>query len=96
MIVPPNDEEDPKVLRKRAGLTVKAVAEALDVTITTVTRWESGTSTPTLSLKQTSTLMKLYGCSVDQLDKAFTKARRERESKNKSSEEPELSLATAS
>jgi transcriptional regulator with XRE-family HTH domain len=95
MIVSPNDEEDPKVLRKRAGLTVRAVAQALDVTITTVTRWESGSSTPTLSLKQTSTLMKLYGCSIDQLDRAFTKARRERELKNKSEEERELSLSTA-
>jgi transcriptional regulator with XRE-family HTH domain len=95
MIVSPNDEEDPKVLRKRAGLTVRAVAQALDVTITTVTRWESGSSTPTLSLKQTITLINLYGCSLEQLDRAFTKARRERELKNKPAEEKELVLSTA-
>jgi transcriptional regulator with XRE-family HTH domain len=95
MIVSPNDEEDPKVLRKKAGLTVRAVAQALDVTITTVTRWESGSSTPTLSLKQTITLINLYGCSLDQLDRAFTKARRERELKKKPAEEKERVLSTA-
>jgi transcriptional regulator with XRE-family HTH domain len=96
MIVSSNEEEHPKMLRKKAGLTIRAVSIALDVADSTITRWESGSTTPTLTLKQVSVLMKLYGCSVDQLDKAFTKARRERESKNKSSEEPELSLATAS
>jgi transcriptional regulator with XRE-family HTH domain len=96
MIVSPNDEEDPKVLRKKAGLTVRAVAQALDVTITTVTRWESGSSTPTLSLKQTITLINLYGCSLDQLDRAFTKARRERELKNKQAEETAKIMSTSS
>jgi transcriptional regulator with XRE-family HTH domain len=95
MIVSPNDEEDPKVLRKKAGLTVRAVAQALDVTITTVTRWESGSSTPTLSLRQTITLINLYGCSLDQLDRSFTKARRERELKKKPAEETERVLSTA-
>jgi putative transcriptional regulator len=81
MMISPNEEEDPKVLRKKAGLTVRAVSIALDVDQTTVTRWEAGISSPTLSLKQVSTLMKLYGCSIDQLDQAFTKARRERAKK---------------
>jgi transcriptional regulator with XRE-family HTH domain len=95
MIVSSNEEEHPKMLRKKAGLTIRAVSIALDVADSTITRWESGSTTPTLTLKQVSTLMKLYDCSVDQLDRAFTKARRERELKNKSSEEQELSLATA-
>ena len=81
MMISPNEEEDPKVLRKKAGLTVRAVAIALDVDQNTVTKWEAGISSPTLSLKQVSKLMKLYDCSIDQLDGAFTKARRERAKK---------------
>lgn len=81
MMVPSNEEEDPKVLRKRAKLTVRSVSLALGVTETTVTRWEAGIYAPTLSLKQVMILMKLYDCSIDQLDGAFTKARRERAKK---------------
>jgi transcriptional regulator with XRE-family HTH domain len=96
MIISSNEEEHPKMLRKKAGLTIRAVSIALDVADSTITRWESGSTTPTLTLKQVSVLMKLYGCSVDQLDRAFTKARRERELKVKPSEETEFSLVTAS
>jgi DNA-binding XRE family transcriptional regulator len=81
MIVPPNEEEDPKVLRKKAKLTVRSVSLALGVTETTVTRWEAGIYAPTLSLKQVIILMKLYDCSIEQLDRAFSKAQRERERK---------------
>jgi transcriptional regulator with XRE-family HTH domain len=95
MIVSPNEEEHPKMLRKKAGLTIRAVSIALDVADSTITRWESGSTTPTLTLKQVSKLMKLYDCSVDQLDRSFTKARRERELKNKPAEEKELALSTS-
>lgn len=81
MMVPPNEEEDPKVLRKRAKLTVRSVSLALGVTETTVTRWEAGIYAPTLSLKQVMILMKLYDCSIEQLDRAFSKAQRERANK---------------
>jgi transcriptional regulator with XRE-family HTH domain len=81
MMISPNEDEDPKVLRKRAGLTVRSVASSLGVTETTVTRWEAGIYPPTLSLKQVMILMKLYDCSIEQLDKAFSKAQREREKK---------------
>ena len=78
MMVPPNEEEDPKVLRKRAKLTVRSVSLALGVTENTVTRWEAGIYAPTLSLKQVMILMKLYDCSIEQLDRAFSKAQKER------------------
>ncbi len=81
MIVPPNEEEDPRVLRKRAKLTVRSVALELGVTENTVTRWEAGIYAPTLSLKQVMILMKLYSCSIEQLDKAFSKAQKDRERK---------------
>jgi DNA-binding XRE family transcriptional regulator len=81
MIVPPNEEEDPRVLRKRAKLTVRSVALELGVTENTVTRWEAGIYAPTLSLKQVMILMKLYDCSIEQLDRAFSKAQRERANK---------------
>jgi transcriptional regulator with XRE-family HTH domain len=96
MIVSPNEEEDPKVLRKKAGLTVRAVAIALGVDQNTVTKWEAGISSPTLSLKQTSKLMKLYGCTIDQLDQAFTKARRERAVKMAEKESSAAALETVS
>jgi DNA-binding XRE family transcriptional regulator len=81
MMVPSNEEEDPKVLRKKAKLTVRSVSLALGVTETTVTRWEAGIYAPTLSLKQGMILMKLYDCSIEQLDRAFSKAQKERASK---------------
>jgi DNA-binding XRE family transcriptional regulator len=96
MIVSPNEEEDPKVLRKRAKLTVRSVALALGVTETTVTRWEAGIYAPTLSLKQVIILMKLYDCSIEQLDWAFSKAQRERQRKKESLEQPEIELSTSS
>ena len=96
MMISPNEEEDPKVLRKKAGLTVRAVAIALDVDQNTVTKWEAGISPPTLSLEQVSKLMKLYGCTIDQLDQAFKKARRERAKKMAEKESSAAELASLS
>ena len=56
-----------KQMREKAKLTQQAVADALGVDRSTVSKWESGASVP-----KTSKLYKiaiLYGCKVDDLMK---------------------------
>lgn len=54
-----------RTARKAAGLSVRDVCKALNVSDAAVYQWETGVTTPTASrLKQ---LAQLYHCSVDQL-----------------------------
>lgn len=52
-------------LRKKNGLSQQAVAEALQVSRQAISRWEVGTSVPTI--ENLSLLSKLYGVSTDYL-----------------------------
>lgn len=54
-----------KVLREKAGLSVKQVMEALNVSDAAVYFWETGTNAP--STKKLPDIAKLYGCTVDEL-----------------------------
>lgn len=54
-----------KVLREKAGLSVKQVMEALKVSDAAVYFWETGANAP--STKKLPDIAKLYGCTVDEL-----------------------------
>lgn len=53
------------LLRMRAGLTQREVANRLGVNPSTVTHWEKGRNFPTVSCLPK--LAELYGCTVDEL-----------------------------
>lgn len=59
-------------LRKKAGVTQKAVADALGVTDHTVRNWEKGREEPRLFIWQVKTLCNLYKCSLEDLPDRFT------------------------
>ena len=54
-----------KVLREKAGLSVRQVMEALNVSDAAVYFWETGANAP--STKKLPDSAKLYGCTVDEL-----------------------------
>lgn len=54
-----------KVLREKAGLSVRQVMEALNVSDAAVYFWETGANAP--STKKLPDIAKLYGCTVDEL-----------------------------
>ena len=51
-----------KIARMKAGYTQKQIAETLDTTISTVSRWENGDPVPADKLKK---LSKLLGVTTD-------------------------------
>lgn len=57
-------------LRKRAGLSQRQVAQAIDVQTQTVGRWEQG-ATPRLTPSQMKKLLEVFDCSLDDLIEAF-------------------------
>ncbi|MEM9925628.1 MAG: helix-turn-helix transcriptional regulator [Cyanobacteria bacterium P01_D01_bin.50] len=57
-------------LRKRAGLSQRQVAQAIDVQTQTIGRWEQGV-TPRLTPSQIKKLLELFDCSLDDLIEAF-------------------------
>lgn len=52
-------------LREKSGLTQKAVAKALTIDQSTVSKWESGVATP--SRKYHKKLARMYSCTVEEL-----------------------------
>ena len=58
-------------LRKRAGVTQKAVADTLGVTDHTVRTWEKGREEPRLFIWQVKALCKLLQCELDELPDHF-------------------------
>jgi transcriptional regulator with XRE-family HTH domain len=59
-------------LRRAAGLTQREVSIALDVTESTVRRWEKRGSIPHLPLDKVKLLTELYQCTLDDLVMAFS------------------------
>lgn len=57
-------------LRKRAGLTQRQVAQALDIRVQTVGDWEKG-GVPHLPLSKVKRMCEVYQCSLDELIEAF-------------------------
>ena len=60
-------------LRENVGLTQRQLAEALNVTISTVSSWENGRHEPRLTLAQTRLLTEVLMCSLDDLVTATQK-----------------------
>lgn len=60
----------PMTLRKRAGLTQRQVAQALDIQTQTVGKWEKGVI-PHLPLSKVKKMMEVYNCTLDELIEAF-------------------------
>ncbi|NJR52864.1 MAG: helix-turn-helix transcriptional regulator [Leptolyngbyaceae cyanobacterium CSU_1_3] len=66
-------------LRKRAGVTQKAVADALGVTDHTVRNWEKGREEPRLFIWQVKALCNLLHCELEELPDHFKSANKSAE-----------------
>lgn len=63
-----------KKLRERAGLTQRKLADALGVTITTISSWERGVKEPNLTFAQVKQVTEVLNCTLDELVEATRKA----------------------
>ena len=59
-------------LRQSVGLTQRDVSIALDVSETTVRRWEKKSNMPHLPINKVKLLTNLYNCTLDDLVEAFS------------------------
>lgn len=67
-----------KMIRQRAFMTQKVFAEMLDVSFSTVNRWENGKSLPNIStMKQIKIFCENNNISFDNLEKAWLYGSRE-------------------
>ncbi len=57
-------------LRERVGLTQRQLADALGVTITTISNWERGVKEPNLNFAQVKRMTEILRCSLDDLVEA--------------------------
>ncbi len=63
-----------KIIRQKAFLTQEAFAKELQVAYTTVNRWESGKSRPSISaMKQIKQFCELHSIPFDDLQNAWIK-----------------------
>ena len=70
------EEKEPLTLmklRENAGMTQRQLAQALNLTVTTISSWENGRHEPRLTFSQTKLLMNVLKCSFDDLVKATEK-----------------------
>jgi len=65
---------DMKQLRERAGLRTVDVASRIGVGESSVRNWEKGRTIPKLRIDQTGALLRLYGCTFDELEQAVKAA----------------------
>lgn len=66
-------------LRTRLGLTQRQVADAVGVTVQTISNWETGESKPRLSPEQTLALCEVLQCSLKELVAATKNSPKEKE-----------------
>lgn len=69
-----SDPLTPMTLRKRAGLTQRQVAQALDIREQTVSAWERG-GVPHLPPSKIKRMCEIYRCTIDELIEAFENPR---------------------
>lgn len=65
-----NNQLSLKQLRERAGLTQRQLAEALGVTVTTISSWERGVKRPSLSFAQVQQVIETLNCTLAELVEA--------------------------
>lgn len=68
----PNMESKFVSLRLKAGLTQKAIADALGVTEQAVRNWERGKNEPRFTIQQMKLLCKMLGRSLDEMPERFS------------------------
>lgn len=68
----PNMESKFVSLRLEAGLTQKAIADALGVTEQAVRNWERGKNEPRFTIQQMKLLCKMLGRSLDEMPESFS------------------------
>lgn len=66
-----NDRLTPVDLRKRANLTQRKLAQALDVRQGTISDWERGLAIPRLKPSQVKVMLKELKCTLDELIEAY-------------------------
>jgi len=54
-------------LRQSRHLTQRQIADALGITVQTVSNWEVGRAEPKLTIRQFKALLKVLDCSVEEL-----------------------------
>jgi transcriptional regulator with XRE-family HTH domain len=59
-------------LRKRAGLTQRQISILMDVTVSTVSQWETGGQRPRLFPEQFQKLLQVLNCTLEELVEAFS------------------------
>lgn len=57
-------------LRQRSGLTQRQLADALGVTVGTISDWERGIKEPRPNFAQTKRIMEVLHCTIDELVEA--------------------------
>lgn len=60
-----------KLVRQRAGVSQRAIADALGVSVQTVGNWEGERSVPTLNPEQMEKLCALLGVSLETLARGY-------------------------
>ncbi|MDJ0715775.1 MAG: helix-turn-helix transcriptional regulator [Prochloraceae cyanobacterium] len=60
-------------LRKRVGLTQRKLADALGITIKTISAWERGVVEPRMTFAETQQYMDILQCSFQELLEATSK-----------------------
>lgn len=65
---------DMKELRQKAGLRAEEVAAHIGVAHSSIRNWEQGRTIPKLRVDQIGSLLKLYNCSFDDLEKAVNQS----------------------
>lgn len=73
---------DPMKLRKRAKLTQRQVAQALDIRQSTVSDWERGLSIPHLPPSKLKLMMEVYRCTIDELIEAFEDSKKRQDAED--------------
>lgn len=68
---------DMKQLRQKVGLKAEEVAVKLGIAQSTVRNWEQGRTIPKLRIDQIGNLLRLYGCSFEELEQAIKNTKTE-------------------
>lgn len=63
-----------KQLRERVNLSPADIASSLEISVSSVNNWEAGRTIPKLRLDQFMALLRLYQCSIEELEQAYSES----------------------